>query len=1214
MQYRKKTIIFVSITTAVILLLLLGGGLLWYMPHFWLDKLQNEYLLHNRNMLRVKNIQAGAFNKYILSDIQIGDNQKPLISAPYAELQLENRWEKFFTALPIKKLIIYDCKVKIESSKRKVYINGVLLEKFVKQLTAIPPASNGNPLFLELHSQLAFGKKAASANLLLKIKFEGEKIDIRGVWSAIENKNISGSWQAFIDPAGDYISVTVSDYMTEIFMQEILLRSGVPAKATALLDQALLFGEGNFSGTFNNLQIKELNYQGKVEKPVLSFYKYKMANMKAFTVNLQKNNNEVICRIPALNIDNKKTAAFEDITITYNKNITFSANCNIRQLAADYFSSKNRIKIKNNTAARDILTGQWSVNTDKWSFSRKTTPVKEQPIHMETEKTVITLQPEKFALNAYGKASSGIFNQEIKYKNLEIYYNGNQKKLQSAQGTLNARSVFGYSPGPDKCILGINSKDISAVTPLGIVEIPGLSASIELTALKDGVLDVFASVNGNQGRLASKQYWLSQAAWSALLRLQVNADASRYHLKNLNFKSDLCKFDLAGNEYTAPVFNVQLQGIMEQDKLIRAQVNIHAQKVIADKLESREVSFSSDYDSKRDLHRRLQGFIACQQGKFPLSDKWYVSQAVKAKLNFCGSNWQDPMEKIILDAHLLDWQKDGFSGTIQNSKWQILREKDSSLNCSIDFDFMKLNSQKQKFGSGQFGKSSLSLNMLKSANGDLAKLDLLGILNQTSWVKGDYHVGSESVQCEIKLDKSAATHARGKITMNQTNILGADITASTPVLSSVFTASSPENITGNIHFAAGSISDPAGNLELRKAQFNLPIFINTQKPVRDNFGKFTAEDVLFKQKHEGSFTGEIRHFMRLPESMTDTLLHQIELKGELASDKFGGKKIAVASIWQLPPEKNSVKWQFSMPESRLTQMLRLSDYINLPIECTALKGTFTLDGTVELSSGQPSTSVIKLNNINTDWQLGQISVEGLTGASVLNLFDRKVSLQPHDISVEKILWNNIVLKDNELNVSLDSAGKLQIANWHGSLLGGKFRSIQMAASDLNKPSSMPPAKFVLEDMPLTQFFNIFGIECFISDALLNGDIQLNTQSGKLFVDKSLLSFKSPTGKVLQLKLKDPAAIKMRDLQFRDFTMAILNAMKCYQANFNFSTSPEEIVMQLKAEGTPAEPVPFVYQGRSGSSPFRPANPGEAGFSGEIELNVNLKLHPGPPGA
>ena len=132
MQYRKKTIIFVSITTAVILLLLLGGGLLWYMPHFWLDKLQNEYLLHNRNMLRVKNIQAGAFNKYILSDIQIGDNQKPLISAPYAELQLENRWEKFFTALPIKKLIIYDCKVKIESSKRKVYINGVLLEKFVK--------------------------------------------------------------------------------------------------------------------------------------------------------------------------------------------------------------------------------------------------------------------------------------------------------------------------------------------------------------------------------------------------------------------------------------------------------------------------------------------------------------------------------------------------------------------------------------------------------------------------------------------------------------------------------------------------------------------------------------------------------------------------------------------------------------------------------------------------------------------------------------------------------------------------------------------------------------------------------------------------------------------------------------------------------------------------------------------------------------------------
>ena len=74
-------------------------------------------------------------------------------------------------------------------------------------------------------------------------------------------------------------------------------------------------------------------------------------------------------------------------------------------------------------------------------------------------------------------------------------------------------------------------------------------------------------------------------------------------------------------------------------------------------------------------------------------------------------------------------------------------------------------------------------------------------------------------------------------------------------------------------------------------------------------------------------------------------------------------------------------------------------------------------------------------------------------------------------------------------------------------------------------------------------------------------------------------------------------------------MAVLKAMKCYQANFNFSTTPKEIVMQVKADGVPAEPVPFVYQGRGSHTPFRPAEPGESGFAGEIELNVNLKLHP-----
>jgi hypothetical protein len=59
--------------------------------------------------------------------------------------------------------------------------------------------------------------------------------------------------------------------------------------------------------------------------------------------------------------------------------------------------------------------------------------------------------------------------------------------------------------------------------------------------------------------------------------------------------------------------------------------------------------------------------------------------------------------------------------------------------------------------------------------------------------------------------------------------------------------------------------------------------------------------------------------------------------------------------------------------------------------------------------------------------------------------------------------------------------------------------------------------------------------------------------------------------------------------------------------------PGVVDFKISADGHPSKPVPFVYQGSSHGSPFRPAEPGEAGFINELELNVNLKMHPEDPG-
>ena len=84
-----------------------------------------------------------------------------------------------------------------------------------------------------------------------------------------------------------------------------------------------------------------------------------------------------------------------------------------------------------------------------------------------------------------------------------------------------------------------------------------------------------------------------------------------------------------------------------------------------------------------------------------------------------------------------------------------------------------------------------------------------------------------------------------------------------------------------------------------------------------------------------------------------------------------------------------------------------------------------------VNSKRGESENIKLNSINADWQIGNIAAEGVTAAGVLNITDNKFSLMPQDINAAKIIWNDVLLLDNELNISVNSDKKLQIANWHG---------------------------------------------------------------------------------------------------------------------------------------------------------------------------------------
>ena len=66
---------------------------------------------------------------------------------------------------------------------------------------------------------------------------------------------------------------------------------------------------------------------------------------------------------------------------------------------------------------------------------------------------------------------------------------------------------------------------------------------------------------------------------------------------------------------------------------------------------------------------------------------------------------------------------------------------------------------------------------------------------------------------------------------------------------------------------------------------------------------------------------------------------------------------------------------------------------------------------------------------------------------------------------------------------------------------------------------------------------------------------------------------------------------------------VISALLLLCMLLSFALIPNTIPLRISAIGE--------YTGSN--PPFRPAEPGEKGFDGEIELNINLKLRPELPG-
>ena len=342
--------------------------------------------------------------------------------------------------------------------------------------------------------------------------------------------------------------------------------------------------------------------------------------------------------------------------------------------------------------------------------------------------------------------------------------------------------------------------------------------------------------------------------------------------------------------------------------------------------------------------------------------------------------------------------------------------------------------------------------------------------------------------------------------------------------------------------------------------------------------------------------------------------HTLEMSGELLLKKFANTPLKIQSICSLSPALPAIKWQWQLPESDLKEPLELKNYLPLPLDTVILKGAFSGQGTAQTDDTKPLHSQWQINMINADWQLGPVTAANASSSFAFSINDNKLELPLHHAAIGKLFWKDIILQDNDIQLSLSHQNKLFIPTWNGNFLGGTFQLAQAVTMPLPlQKQDVVKTKLTMEQLPADKFFPLIKLNCIKSEALLSGTLQLLLQNSSIYLGESILQANTPTGKLLQITPPTPETVRIPDPQYRAFAMAVLKAMKSYSSTFQIQSDPQEISVHIKAEGVPAEPVPFVYQGSRSGSPFRPAAPGEHGFDGELELNVNLKMHPASTG-
>jgi len=1198
---------------AVIALALAGGGIyLWKLPQRRADIVKKEFLLPYQKELRVKNIMPEDFNTCNLQGIELGPGDTVLFSSPLGKIELDtSSSEKHM----IKSLHLEDVNVIFDPGK--FTFNNMTVEQFLQSFLTLPDDLCGG-IPLHIRGQFVLPDQKIHSKFALKISGTPTvgKLTLQCNWQSITDKH-AGNWVINIDrknPALDFVSEGDLDLQ---LLKKVMSKAQIREQILDILSSAALTGKLKISSAFPALTVESFEFDGRINNADIKWYKQKISKLPAFNILLKKQQNKLFCSIPELTIKNPFGVMLKKIRMEQNISgnlIKFTALCDLRQTAINALCHLMGYQEIPTNSTMDNISGSWNMRTHSWKITGKTyNNYYQDQLSLNSRKTPwLELQPQNITFKASGKGDSGKIS-EFKFDFFNLGFKNDSLECLARQGKVDIKVAFGKTDvlSPDTVSFFLQDVKFKSASFSGSA--PHVAGQLDLRKHADSRRELQISCNGGSGELTTGDGKADFSRWNCQIELDSATTIGDWHIPRFVFNAPDFKFNTT--KQTMQIRNMRLHGSgrMTQCRMIHCDTTINAESIVSEQSNIVKPVLKIKYDTAKAESLRYHVDFFCRHGVM-LAPWRGIRKITNCSMIFdCGSFSKLPT-KLTLKASELDYIYQQLSMKLHDTVCTLDQRSDNAWDSRVKFSSARLALPPGKYGSGSFSQGEFLLNINTDAQGNITQFNITGESAHPSWNFRTMSVGGEKLQTYIAFQKNKQPELSGKLEILNANILDEYFTASTPRLATDIAADSLNSISGVTSFVQGNISSKQGDLELKKASFELPWLISDQQPAKLVSGKFTSAELWYKQRLEGEFSGSLQHLLLLPGVAARYAQHNLKISGVLKTEIFSKAPADVTLDIQLPPAVPGMKLSMQLPPSPLSKPLFFNRYIQLPSQVNTLSGILGIKFDIAHSGGTEKAA-LQLALHNADLQIDNLKLQNCNTRLKLDRQNENITIVPAQLQIGTLQWKKWSLADNEILFSLNNQ-KLQINSWRGKVLDGTFKLAEAIKTDLpQSKNSTLDMQFEIAGIPAEKFFKQINIDSIHSNLELSGTLSpsLDGSNNKIYFKESPLTARSSKGEQLKITPDNRSKIRFADIRYKDFSLAVFKNMICNRARFVLTMLPGDFSIKVNAEGFPAAPVPFVFQGSQAKQPFRPTEPGETGFAGELELNMNFSFASEDPG-